>query len=52
MKFRKTLKFMVQNPSTFFLCYLICWIFFSALHTLTDDPFIYGTLPDVDEEVE
>ena len=31
---------------------IICWIFFSALHTLTDDPFIYGTLPDVDEEVK
>ncbi len=52
MKFRKTLKFMVQNPTTFFLCYLICWISFSALHTLTDDPFIYGTLPDVGEEVK
>lgn len=51
MKIRKTLKFMVQNPTTFLLCYLICWILFSALHTLTDDPFIYGTLPDVNEEV-
>lgn len=51
MKFRKTLKFMVQNPTTFLLCYLICWIFLSALHTLTDDPFIYGVLPDVKEEV-
>ncbi len=51
MKILKILKFMIQNPTIFLLCYLICWISFSALHTLTDDPFIYGTLPDVNEEV-
>ncbi len=52
MKFRKTLKFMVQNPSPVFLYFLICWMLFSALSTIADDPFIYGTLPEAGEEVK
>lgn len=52
MKFRKTLKFMVQNPSPIFLYFLICWILFSALGTIADDPFQYGTLPEAGEEVK
>ena len=52
MKFRKTLKFMVQNPSPIFLYFLICWILFSTLSTIADDPFKYGTLPEAGEEVK
>ncbi len=51
MKIRKTLKFMVHNPTPMFLYFLICWILFSALGTIADDPFIYGTLPDAADEV-
>lgn len=43
---------MVQNPSLIFLYFLICWILFSAMSTIADDPFIYGTLPEAGEEVK
>lgn len=47
MKIPKTLAFIVSNPLTFIVPLLVSWILFSALHTLSDDPFIYGVLPDV-----
>ncbi len=52
MKIRKTIIFMIQNPSPLFLYFLICWLIFSALGTISDDPFQYGTLPDAMEEIE
>ena len=47
MKISKTLSFMVLNPITFIVSLFVSWISFSALATLSDDPFIYGTWPDV-----
>ncbi len=47
MKIPKTLFFMVLNPMTFIVSLFVSWISFSALATLSDDPFIYGTWPDV-----
>lgn len=52
MKIRKTIIFMIQNPSPLFLYFLICWLIFSALGTISDDPFKYGTIPDALEEIE
>lgn len=43
----KTLLFMVSKPITFIVSLLVSWISFSALVTLSDDPFIYGIWPDV-----
>lgn len=43
----KTLLLMVSKPITFIVSLLVSWISFSALVTLSDDPFIYGTWPDV-----
>ena len=51
MKFRKTLLFMLWNPLTFIAYFLVCWVLLSASITMSDDPFIYGTLPDAVEEV-
>ena len=47
MKVPKTLLFMVLNPITFIVSLFVSWISFSALATLSDDPFIYGTWPDI-----
>ncbi|MYC77173.1 hypothetical protein F4X10_15525 [Candidatus Poribacteria bacterium] len=53
MKIPKTLLFRVLNPITFMITFMVSlcvsWISFSALATLSDDPFIYGTLPDIIE---
>lgn len=47
MKFPENLAFMVSNVKTFIISLVTSWISFSALATLSDDPFIYGTWPDV-----
>lgn len=52
MKIRKTIIFMIQNSSPLFLYFLICWLIFSAIGTISDDPFQYGTIPDAMEEIE
>ncbi|MCG9129635.1 hypothetical protein JT359_18755 [Candidatus Poribacteria bacterium] len=52
MKIRKTIIFMIQNPSPLFLYFLLCWLLFSTLITISDDPFQYGALPDAIEELE
>lgn len=51
MKIRKTLVLMFKNPTPIFLYFLFCWILFSALTTIADDPFQYGTLPDAADEI-
>ena len=43
----KTLLRMVSNLITFTVSLFVSWISFSAFVTLSDDPFIYGTWPDV-----
>ena len=52
MKIRKTIIFMIQNPSPVFLIFLLCWLLLSTLMTISDDPFLYGTIPDATEEIE
>ncbi len=52
MKISSTIIFMIRNPSPLFLYFLICWILFSTLTTISDDPFQYGTIPDAMEEIE
>ena len=52
MKVRKTLLFMLSNPVPFIAYLLACWILFSALITISDDPFTHGTLPDAAEAAE
>ena len=47
MKIPKTLVFIASNPLSFIVPLFGSWVSFSALATLSDDPFIYGTLPDV-----
>ncbi|MCY3743539.1 MAG: hypothetical protein OXH00_21195 [Candidatus Poribacteria bacterium] len=47
MKARKTLLFMLWNPTTFIVYFLACWILFSAILTIWDEPFRYGTWPYV-----
>ena len=47
MKTPKTLMLIISNPLTFIVPLFVSWISFSALVTLSDDPFIYGTWPDV-----
>ena len=49
MKIPKTLAFIVSNPLTFIVPLFVSWISFSVLATLSDDPFIYGTWPDIVE---
>ena len=51
MKIRQTLVFMFKNSTPIFLYFLLCWVLFSALTTIADDPFLYGTLPDAADEV-
>ena len=52
MKIRKTLVIMFRNPTRIFLYFLFCWLLFSALTTIADDPFQYGTLPDAADEIK
>ena len=47
MKFPENLAFMGSNVKTFIISLGTSWISFSALATLSDDPFIYGTWPGV-----
>ena len=47
MKIPKTFVFMVFNPIAFAVSLFVSWVSFSALITLADDPFIYGTWPGV-----
>lgn len=49
MKVPKTLVFIAFSPLTFFGSLFVSWISFSALVTLSDDPFIYGVWPDIVE---
>ena len=46
MKKKKTLLFMLWNPTAFVVYFLVCWILLSALFTMSDEPFVYGTWPD------
>ena len=50
MKVQKTLSFMLWNPMPFIAYFLVCWVLLSASITMSDDPFIYGALPDALEE--
>ena len=49
MKISKTLVFIASNPLSFIVPLFGSWVSFSALATLSDDPFIYGTWPDIVE---
>ena len=51
MKAKKTLLFMLWSPMSFIAYTLACGILFSASITMSDDPFIYGVLPDATEAV-
>lgn len=46
MKVRQTLFFMLWNPGLLSFYFWVCLILLSASITMSDDPFIYGTLPD------
>ena len=52
MKAKKTLLSMLWNPAPFIGYLLACWILISVSITMSDDPFTYGTLPDVAEAAE
>ena len=47
MKNSKTLVFIALTPFTFLVFFFASWVSFSALATLSDDPFTYGTWPDI-----
>ena len=51
MKTRQTLLCMLWNPVSFIVYTLACSILFSASITMSDDPFVYGVLPDAAEAV-
>ena len=51
MKTKKTLLFILWNPVSFIAYTFACGILFSASITMSDDPFIYGVLPDATEAV-
>ena len=51
MKAKKTLIFILWNPVSFIVYTFACGILFSASITMSDDPFIYGVLPDAVEAV-
>ena len=46
MKTRQTLLFILWNPVSFIAYTLVCAILLSASITMSDDPFVYGVLPD------
>ena len=52
MKAKKTLLFMLWNPAPIIGYFLACWILISASITLSDEPFVYGTLPEVSEAAD
>ena len=43
---------MLWNPAPVIAYFLACWILISASITMSDDPFTYGTWPDVIEAAE
>lgn len=43
---------MLRNPAPFIGYFLACWILFSVLFTVSDESFVYGTLPYVIETTE
>lgn len=47
MKEKRILLFRLWNPTSFIVYFLACWILFSATLTIWDEPFRYGTWPDV-----
>ena len=47
MKGKKTLLFRLWSPTSFLVYFLACWILFSAILTIWDEPFRYGTWPYV-----
>ena len=49
MKSRQTLLFMLWNPVLLCFYFHVCLILLSALITISDDSFTYGTWPDVVE---
>ena len=49
MKTRQTLLFVLWSPMSFIVYTLACGILFSASITMSDDPFVYGVLPDAVE---
>ena len=49
MKAKKTLLFMLWDPMSFIGYTLACGVLFSALITMSDDPFVHGVLPDATE---
>ena len=51
MNVRKKLLFVLWNPMSFIVYTLACGILFSASITMSDDPFVYGVLPDAAEAV-
>ena len=51
MNVPKKLLFMLWNPVPFIAYMLACGILFSASITMSDDPFVYGVLPDAAEAV-
>ncbi len=51
MKATKTLLFMLWSPMSFIAYTFACGILFSASITMSDDPFVYGVLPDAAEAV-
>lgn len=52
MQGKKTLLFMLWNPTSFLVYFLACWILFSATFTTWDESFRYGTGPDAAEAAE
>ena len=52
MKGRKTLLFTLWNPTSFVAYFVAWWILLSAAFTILDEPFVYGTWPDVVEAAE
>ena len=52
MKRKKTVLFVLWNPMPFIAYTFACCILFSASITMSDDPFVYGVLPDATEATE
>ena len=49
MNVRQKLLFVLWNPMSFIVYTLACGILFAASITMSDDPFVYGVLPDAAE---
>ena len=52
MKAKKTLLFILWNPTSFVVYFVACWILLSAAFTMSGDSYTYGILPDVIEAAE